>query len=72
MLSSSLRSFFLAPQGQTSAAASPKLCSTSQTERERPAMGPGFLHTHYLNRFGCMATGNMIRELKLQLIVEFL
>ena len=32
-------------------------------------MGPGFLHTHYFNRFGCMATGNMIRELKLQLII---
>ena len=29
------------------------------TVRERPAMGPGFLHTHYFNRFGCMTTGNM-------------
>ena len=46
--------------------------SGSLNPKERPAMGPGFLHTHYFNRFGCMATGNMIRELKLQLITEFL
>ena len=39
---------------------------------ERPAMGPGFLHNNYFNSFASMATGNMIRELKLQLIVEFL
>ena len=45
---------------------------TMENPGERPAMGPGFLHTHYFNRFGCMATGNMIRELKLQLIIEFL
>ena len=34
--------------------------------------GLGFCIPTIFNRFGCMATGNMIRELKLQLIIEFL
>ena len=54
------------------ATSSTRTSITTVTVRERPAMGPGFLHTHYFNRFGCMSTRNMIRELKLKLIMEFL
>ena len=35
-------------------------------------MGSGFLHLYYFNGFDFIATGNMIRDFKLQLIIEFL